>query len=108
MADIAMDPRLVAALARVHLRAAVVGHVARAEPAGLSETDMRDGLLRVILLAKAPHAEVEWVMRSLERDGLIVHLAGQVHLGPKSLEILDRWSAGKIATQAPQAPEAKA
>lgn len=102
MADLAMDPRLVAALARARLRAAVVATVVRAGADGLAEADLLVGLRRVVF-AGATQQDIEWVMRSLERDGLLLTLAGRVRLGPAALTWLRNWSAERIAATAPEA-----
>lgn len=111
--DIAMDPRLVAAMARHRLRGSIVATVVKAGDAGLAEDDLRAGFERLAAvgartpeLRRALQGDFEWAVRSLGRDGLIVLEAGRLKLGPNARAWLDRWSEQRTAAVAPQEAEA--
>lgn len=98
--DIAMDPRVIASMARHRLRGAVVQRVARA--GSVPEVEMLAGLQRLRDVAKVPQTEIDWVMRSLARDGLVLLEAGVYQLGPAALAWLNEWASQKAAAVAPQ------
>lgn len=106
MDTMSMDPRLVATLARVRLRAGLVQAVAAAGRDGLPEEQVLAGLRRLVLFAQAPQREVEWAMRSLHADGLIVLVAGRYYLGPSAVAWLKRWVEQRAAAVAPEEQKA--